>query len=553
VRTLVTDRSTARARRALAAAAALIALTAALALSPSSPQAQSGTHNVVFILTDDQTASEMASMPNTQLLLANAGVSFQRAYSSYPLCCPARATLVGGQYMHNHGVRGNLGLYGGWARFLFQEAEALPPRTEDAGYYNVHIGKYMNGYTTTGVAPLPVPPGWDEWYGKLSEDSLYFNYSLIEKTSPADTPSIEHYGGGIGDYQTDNFRDKALDFIDDLTGAQQPFMMNLWFNAPHGPFEPAPRHLFSRTTAALPKLPGFNEKDMSDKPPWLQKTSKRRIGKGLRRTIAEERRRREEQLLAVDEAVATIVNRLAGEGILDETYVIFASDNGFFRGEHRIVGGKYLPYEPSSRVPLIIRGPGILAGTSEELVSLTDVPQTILDIAGNPDPALDGRSLLPYAQNPALRSTRPILLEADTGPGAGNGGDPVSVASSTRASVAKAGLSRMRGVKNLDQEKNPIASRALSNGNRAPAYRAIRTDRYLYVLYGNGQTELYDMRRDPAQLRSLAKDPRYRPVRKWLFNYLVPLSACAGQTCRVELGVEPLPLKGPKPKGLKKR
>ena len=259
-----------------------------------------------------------------------------------------------------------------------------------------------------------------------------------------------------------------------------------------------------------------------------------------------------EQLLSVDEAVGRIVNDLAGRGLLNDTYIMFASDNGFFRGEHRITGGKYLPYEPSSRVPLVIRGPGIPTGTSDELVSLTDVPQTILDIAGIADPALDGRSLLPYARNPALRSARPLLLEGDTGPGGGGAGEPATAASArTRASVARAGLARKRGVKDLDQEKDPIASLALTNGNHAPAYKAIRTDRYLYVLYANGQTELYDMKRDPAQLSSLAGDPRYKPIRKYLYANLVPLSSCAGAACRVEIAPEPAPLKPrrKKPKG----
>jgi arylsulfatase A-like enzyme len=552
---LVTDRPPARPRRPLAALAALIALGAALAGASSARQAEGATGpNVIFILTDDQTASEMAVMPNTQSLLVGQGVTFRRAYASYPLCCPARATLLSGLHMHNHGVRGNLGLYGGWSRFVPHEPKALPVRTEDRGYYNVHIGKYMNAYTTTGVPPLPVPAGWDEWYGKISENSLYFNYSLIEKTGPNDMPSIEFYGGQMSDYQTDAIREKAVDFLDHITPAQRPFMMNLWFNAPHGPFEPAPRHLFTRAGVRLPKPPGFNEKDISDKPRWLRKQARRRLSKGAIRAIADERKRREEQLLSVDEAVGRLVTDLASEDLLDSTYIIFASDNGFFRGEHRIAGGKYLPYEPSSRVPLVIRGPGIPAGTSDELVSLGDVPQTILDISGQPDPGLDGRSLLPFAQNPALRSTRPVLLEGDTGTGKdATGLDPASATSARRASVARVGLARKRGVKDLDQEKNPIASLALANGNSAPAYKAIRTDRYLYVLYANGQRELYDMKRDPAQLRSVAADPRYKPVRKWLFNNLIPLSTCAGASCRVEVGIEPRPRKGPKPKPRRKK
>ena len=103
-----TDRSTARARRALAVLGAMAALAATLAGALTTRHAEGATaQNVIFILTDDQTYSELATMPNTQLLIANQGVTFTRAYASYPLCCPSRATLLTGQYMHNHGVRGN--------------------------------------------------------------------------------------------------------------------------------------------------------------------------------------------------------------------------------------------------------------------------------------------------------------------------------------------------------------------------------------------------------------------------------------------------------------
>jgi hypothetical protein len=97
-----------------------------------------------------------------------------------------------------------------------------------------------------------------------------------------------------------------------------------------------------------------------------------------------------------------------------------------------------------------------------------------------------------------------------------------------------------RGVKNLEQE--PDAIKSATNTNRAPAYRSIRTDRYEYTVYANGQTELYDMKRDPAQLQSLATDRRYRFVRKWLFSHLIPLSSCGGPSCRIEVGPEPRPL-----------
>jgi N-acetylglucosamine-6-sulfatase len=541
----------ARAWATLAAGLALLAIAGGGFLARDAHGASSQ-KNVVFILTDDMTTSELSAMPNVQALLAAQGTSFNEAYVSFPLCCPSRATMMSGQYMHNHGVRGNFPPNGSWLKFRSHESNDLPVWLQNDGYYNVHIGKYMNGYGTLD-GTLPVPQGWDEWYGKVSEDALYFNYQLIEKTGTGATPHITFYGDQPSDYQTDVFTDRAVNFIDDKGVANQPFWLNLWFNSPHGPFDPAPRDLGRLSGTPLPKLPGFNEKDIKDKPKWFQKQARKRISKKQALLIDNERRRQEEQLISVDQAVGELVQSLKDKGILDDTYIIFSSDNGFFRGEHRIATGKYLPYDPASRVPLIIRGPGIPAGgTSSELVWNGDIPQTILQIAsGSQDNSLDGRSFLPFAQNPSLRSTRPVLLEGDTGPG-GTGAESAQ-SSSARAREARVGVAGKRGVNNLEQE--PDAIKSATNTDQAPAYRSIRTDRYEYTIYANGQTELYDMKQDPAQLHSLAADPRYRYVRKWLYDQLVPLSACAGPPCRVELGPDPLPLpkSALRPKGKKKK
>jgi N-acetylglucosamine-6-sulfatase len=479
-------------------------------------------------------------MPNVQSLIAAQGTTFNEAYVSFPLCCPSRATMMSGLYMHNHGVRGNFPPNGGWLKYGPHEANDLPVWLQGDGYYNVHIGKYMNGYSVQdGV--LPVPPGWNEWYGKVSEDALYFDYQLIEKTSSSATPHITFYGAQTSDYQTDVFADRATDFVDDLNPTtQEPFWLNLWFNSPHGPFDPAPRDLFRLAGAPLPSLPAFNEKDMQDKPKWLRKQTRYRLSRKRIKLIDNERRRQEEQLISVDQGVGELVQALKNKGILDDTYIIFSSDNGFFRGEHRIDSGKYLPYDPSSRVPLLIRGPGIPHGAvSNELVWNGDIPQTIDQIAsGSENAAADGRSLLPYAVDPARRSTRPVLLEGDTGPG-GTGAESAQT-SAARAREARVGVDGKRGVNNLEQE--PDAIKSAVNIDRAPAYRSIRTARYEYTIYANGQTELYDMLRDPAQLHSLALDPRYRYVRKWLYSQLVPLSTCAAAACRVEIGPDPAPL-----------
>jgi len=528
----------AHARTVLACAVALLALGAGALAASQARGAQRGA-NVVFILTDDMSSSELAGMPSVQSLIGAQGTTFNQAYVSFPLCCPSRATMLSGQYMHNHGVRGNVPPNGSWFRFRSHESDDLPVWLQDDGYYNVHIGKYMNGYSPID-GTLPVPEGWDEWYGKVSEDALYFDYNLVEKTSPSATPRITFYGDQVTDYQTDVFGDRATDFVRDSALSRQPFWLNLWFNSPHGPFDPAPRDMFRFAGSPLPKLPGFNEKDISDKPKWLRRQIRKRLTKKQIKVVDIERRRQQEQLISVDQSVGELIQALESKGILDDTYVIFASDNGFFRGEHRIGSGKYLPYDPSARVPLLIRGPGIPKGAvSNELVWNGDIAQTIDQIAsGSENPSIDGRTLLRYAENPALRTTRPVLLEGDSGPG-GTGAESAH-SSAAVARVARVHLADRRGVKNLEQERDAIKSAA--NTDSAPAYRSIRTGRYEYTVYANGQTELYDMKRDPAQLRSLVKDPRYRFVAKWLFDHLAVLSTCAGVGCRVEIGPDPLPL-----------
>ena len=523
--------------------AALVALVAAAAqVSAPASAADPKRPNVVVILTDDQTLAELNVMPQTQALIGGQGVTFERAYSTYPLCCPARATLLTGQYMHNHGVRGNVAPAGGWERFSLTgtEARALPVWMQETGYTTVQAGKYLNGYPQGG-GPL-VPPGWDEWYGKLSEystalvgNSVYFNYTFLEQ-GPAGAPAgVVSYGQGEDDYQTDVMRDKAVAAIRRLGGPAspgKPFFLNFWFSAPHAPYVSATRDSGIYSGAPVPKTRAVNEKKIGDKPRMIRRLNRLKQPQLL--TIQQRHRDRWAQLLSMDQAVGAIVEALAKESELENTYVIFTSDNGYFSGEHRIAQGKYLPHEPASHVPLLVRGPGIPAGGhSGELVGNIDIAPTIAAIAGvEPKLTVDGRSLLPFAQNPGLRSGRPILLEGDVGSSL-TGGEAVE----SRRRGASGSLKGKKGVRDLEQE--PIAR--IARAVRAPAYRAIRTDRYLYVRYAQGGFELYDMLRDPLQLNSLSGNKRYRAVRAALDAHLAVLRSCAGASCGFEIGPDPVP------------
>ena len=220
----------------------------------------------------------------------------------------------------------------------------------------------------------------------------------------------------------------------------------------------------------------------------------RTLRPGVSSRILRDFRARRESLLAVDEAVGALVRELAATGQLDSTYILFTSDNGFFQGEHRIAKGKYLAYEASTRVPLLIRGPGIPAGTvSGELVANIDLAPTILEVAGaTADIPQDGRSLLPYARDGTLRSERPIEHEGLVG------GDADDETASGRVRV----------------------------------YYAIRTARYLYVKWRGGARELYDLRRDPFEMTNRAKDPAYRATLATLREQADRLADCKGEECR---------------------
>lgn len=535
-----------RGRPTLAAlSASLLAVVSISALLTSgSFAADPPTPNVLMIVTDDQRYDELASMPNVRNLIAGQGVTFRRTYVTYPLCCPSRSSLLTGLYAHNHDVRGNSPPYGGWERFQdLHESNALPFEMQEAGYETGFSGKYMNGYLSKRPEPPAVPAGWDFWAAKTSMGNyldFYYNYDLASSSAPSQTPTYDHYGFAPADYMTDVVGEKASSFLQGRSAdASSPFFLAFWPGGPHFPFEPAPRHWGEWESEPLRKIPGTNEKDLSDKPNWLRKSVGTIPRRSLQR-IDSERRRRLEQLVSVDEAIGALIDQLDQQGTLNDTYIFFTSDNGYFRGEHRVPAGKFLPYEPSARVPLIIRGPGIPRGErSSELTSLMDLPQTILEIAtGAEDPTADGRSLLPYAEDPALRSTRPLLIEGFT-----DGDGP------SESSLGRNPAAGLRGVSDLEQEPGGLQTDRYSGKEnsprkiwKVPAYRAIRTNRYLFVAYANGQEELYDMRIDPHQLENVTKNPRYDRVRTWLLAELSNYADCAGAGCRAETDREPTPL-----------
>jgi arylsulfatase A-like enzyme len=431
--------------------------------------------NIVFVLTDDLDIASVQKMPQISSLLADKGTSFENTFISQSLCCPSRTTILTGLYAHNSGVKGNKPPDGGFQKFRDQglEEDTIAASLQESGYQTAFFGKYLNGYRGDEEASY-VPSGWDEWYGKLDEQELY-DYRINENGR------VISYGDNNEDFYTDVLAGQAKDFIQRSSSDPKPFFMYVAPTSPHGPATPAERHKGAFANEEAPRPPSFDEEDVSDKPSWIRDTD--RFSDEEVSGIDNRYRKRLESMLAVDDMVASLVRELEAAGKLDDTYIFFTSDNGFFQGEHRIKQGKDRPYEESARVPLFVRGPGVPAGSKVEKLALnTDFAPTFAELAGTEFPA-DGRSLAP-------------LLGGEVPP-------------SWRSSILLEGFF----------------------GQTFRAYRAVRTETDKYVEYENGERELYDLSSDPYELQSI-HDTAAPTLVEDLKSRLENLKTCAGETCK---------------------
>jgi N-acetylglucosamine-6-sulfatase len=486
-------------RRLLSLGLATAAITAALALAGRSNQPSVGhaavspdAPNVLVIETDDQTSESMKVMQNVNSLIGAQGVTFTNSFVNYSLCCPSRATFLTGQYAHNHGVWSNKPPDGGFPRFEALHANNnLAVWLQRAGYYTALVGKYLNEYENE---PLK-PPGWSEWHVAAPDDQKVYDYTLNNNGE------LTSYGHSPSDFKQYVLTRKAVNFVGRRTRKPRPFFLWLTYTAPHkalpnnsprppfdcrGTAEPSSRDAHAFDSEPLPMPPNFNEGDVSDKPPAVRNLPL--LDAPQIADIQRKYRCELESLLSVDEGVKQVVDALAAKDDLDNTLIIYTSDNGYFHGEHRIPDEKTRIYEESIRVPLEMRGPGIPQGVSvRPPVINADLAPTIVDAADvTPGLDMDGRSLLPVVQTPAIDQNRDLLIEQ-------------------------------------------------------PGVKAIRTPRYLYAEYGHGEEELYDLEQDPYELQSLDKSDAYASVESTLRFRLHQLESCAGASCLMRKSDPPAP------------
>src|SRR5215207_4940388 len=453
-----------------------MALTVLLSLSvsgsiPEDAHTLTAKPNIVFILTDDMRKDDLKYMPKTRSVLKAKGMSFSNAFVSNALCCPSRATIMRGQYAHNTGVwtNGNVGgsAAGGQAyRNKGNEKDNVATRLDEAGYRTALIGRYLSGIKNETF----VPPGWDYWF------STWGGYLRYDAN---DQGTLRHFGPKASDYRTDVESRKTRMFIGTSVARGKPFFAYVAPKAPHNPPTPAPRDRHAYDGLKAPRLPSLKEKNISDKPPWIRKLP--RLSDAKKAKIDNRAEKRAETLQALDDLVAGIVGRLADRGMLSKTYIFFTSDNGWHAGEHRIPQEKWRPYEEDVHMPLLVRGPGVAAGsTTYKLVLDTDYLPTFTDLADVHTPKyVDGRSLQPVLERNSTTWRSAILLEAAA--------------------------------------------------YYSPAYRGIRTsDGRKYVEYASGKRELYNLGHDPYELRD-SYDPNNPPAT--LAKRLKKLRSCAAASC----------------------
>ena len=443
--------------------------------------------NIVFILTDDEDTELHAFMPKTKALLHEQGTTFDNYFVTYSLCCPSRATTLRGQYPHSTRVRGNTPPLGGFETFraLGRETSTIATWLRADGYRTAMFGKYLNGYQPAAGVPV----GWSEWY---VGGNAYRGYDYVLNENGKSVS----YGNRPEDFLVDVIAHKAADLIRRSAADKTPFFVYVAPFTPHGPSTAAPRHEALFADAVLPRSPAFDEADVSDKPAIIR--NRPRLRPRMVARIEDAYRRRLRSLQSVDDLVDSLVTTLRTTGQLERTYIVYASDNGFHLGEHRLLQGKNTAYETDIRVPMVVRGPGVPAGKRESAMVLNnDLAPTFAAMAGAHLPAfVEGRSFLPLlTAKPAPWGRAAFMIERRGG---------------------------------RDAQEEPGDTDGMFGAN---SFNALRTRDHTYVDYATGERELYDLRRDPFQLENIASRADTALVRSFS-AWLKALTTCVGAECR---------------------
>ncbi|XP_028648355.1 N-acetylglucosamine-6-sulfatase [Erpetoichthys calabaricus] len=376
--------------------AVLLAIALCIVRSDMTVDAKSARRpNIVLILTDDLDVviGGLTPLNKTRRLIGETGITFINAYVSSPLCCPSRASILTGKYLHNHRVVNNT-LEGNCSSQAWQKTQE--PFTfpvilnQFCEYQTFFAGKYLNEYGSSEAGGIEyVPPGWNYWYA-LEKNSKYYNYTLS-----VNGRKQKHGNDYNEDYLTDVLANVSMDFLEKKLN-YQPFFMMISTPAPHSPWTPAPQYEKNFADVKAPRDIAFN-KHVKDKH-WLIRQAKSPMTNTSIQFLDDAFRKRWQTLLSVDDLVEKLITKLSIRGELQNTYIFFTSDNGYHAGQFSLPIDKRQLYEFDIRVPLLVRGPGIKSNqTNKMLVANIDLGPTILDIAGYnvSKTKMDGMSFLP--------------------------------------------------------------------------------------------------------------------------------------------------------------
>jgi arylsulfatase A-like enzyme len=413
----------------------------------------------VLILTDDQRWDTLQYMPNVQSLLEAHGVTFANAFDNNPLCCPTRATIMTGLTSGHNGVWWNRGLHGGFDSFVRNgdQNRQIFLWLHAAGYRTGFIGKFLTNYRMDDLSWSM--PGVDDWQPFLLDEAPA-PCQTGERTAGYWATCYDNNGAlethDASEYSTTTSGDKAVSFIRGASPGQPLFL----FYAPRAPHTPTiPEPQYAGACAGVQPLsggPSYNQAIlrgpayMANRAPATPAVQAMWTGLWMDDCRT---------LLSVDDQVGNIVQALQDTGRLNNTLIMFTSDNGFSFLEHRW-HGKVVPYDESIRVPLVIRDdavvpPSLQGSTDAGMVTSLDDTPTFLEAAGL-GRSLDGTSLFPRLDG-------------------------------TSSSVASGDV---------------LIEHA--GGTVVPDYCGIRAPGFMYARYATGEEELYALSGDPYELRNVA-------------------------------------------------
>jgi N-acetylglucosamine-6-sulfatase len=356
--------------------------------------------NLVFILSDDHRFDLMGCMGHPWVQtphldrLARGGALFQNAFATTSLCAPSRASILTGLYAHAHGVLDNVSA-------LPPGLTTFPHILQKHGYRTAFFGKWHMGNQSDDAQP-----GFDRWIAFRGQGE--YRDPLI---------NFDGQRRRTKGYVTDILTEEAARFIRQNTG--EPFLLYLAHKAVHGPFTPAPRHsgLYADAPIPYPRSMANTEENYRGRPEWVRRARGSALGvEGMHNglmTFDEFYRSYCRTLMALDESVGQVMSVLEEKGMLNDTLIVYMSDNGQLCGEHGLIDKRAM-YEPSMRIPMIGHCPDLFDGNQRvaRMVLNLDVAPTLFDAAGVPaPPSLHGRSLLPLLQSRAAEWRTDFLYE----------------------------------------------------------------------------------------------------------------------------------------------